>query len=173
MVKERLVLRKEIKKLLYTIIIFLIGMILVKDNSNMKEKINTILYKESPNYMKAKKVYTKYFGDVFNTNETKQVFSEKITYNSSEKYKNGVKLNVGENYLVPTLESGIIIFMENNKVIISQVNGINVEYSNINVSKYKMYDYIEKGKPLGEVVSKELILSFEKDGKYLDYKEYI
>lgn len=173
MVKEKLVLRKEIKKILYTTIFFLIGMILVKNNPTMKETINNIIYKESPNYIQAKKVYSKYFGELFNKNETEQVFSEKITYKDTQKYKNGVKLTVGNNYLVPAIESGIIIYMENNKLIISQVNGINVEYSNINVSKYKMYDYIEKGKPLGETTSDELLLSFEKNGKYLDYKEYI
>ena len=54
-----------------------------------------------------------------------------------------------------------------------EVNGINTEYSNINASNYKLYDYVEKGKLLGEVDGNKLYLSFEKEGKYLDYKKYI
>ena len=82
-------------------------------------------------------------------------------------------LSVDSNYMVPVIESGIIIYLENKKVIISQVNGINTEYSNINASNYKLYDYVEKGKLLGEVDGNKLYLSFEKEGKYLDYKKYI
>ena len=36
-----------------------------------------------------------------------------------------------------------------------------------------MYDYIEKGKLLGEVKGKELYMVFQKEGKYLNYKEYL
>ena len=176
MVKEKLVLRKEIRKLfrklLYTIIIFLIGMILVKQNSSLKEKINNTIYKDSPNYIKAKKIYEKYFNNI-KKEETKQVFTEKLSYTKDEPYKDGVKLSVSSNYLVPTIESGIIVYQDDNKVTISQIDGITVEYSNIKVNDYKLYDYIEKGKLLGEVKEDELYLTFEKEGKYLDYKEYI
>ena len=48
MVKEKLILRKEIKiivrKILYTIIIFLLGMIAVKKNPSLKDDINNIAY---------------------------------------------------------------------------------------------------------------------------------
>ena len=36
-----------------------------------------------------------------------------------------------------------------------------------------LYDYIEKGKLLGEVKGKKLYMVFSKDGKYLNYKDYI
>ena len=177
MVKEKLVLKKEIKKIiykvLYTIIIFLIGMISVKINPELKQDINKIVYKDSPNYLKARSLYKKYFGTVFKVKEEKPVFTEKLNYNKAKKYKNGVKLEVAKSSLIPTIESGIIIYLENNKVIISQINGINVEYSNIRINNYKLYDYIEKGKPLGEVKTNELYLTFEKEGKYLDYKKYL
>ena len=178
MVKEKLVLRKEIKvimkKAMYTIIIFLLGMILVRKNPNIKSKINKTVYQESPNYMKAQKLYKKYFGSVFpNEEKEKSVFTEKLTYTKAKKDNNGVKLEVSNNYLVPAIDSGIIIFLENNKLIISQVNGINVEYGNVNVSNHKLYDYIEKDTLIGETISNTLYLSFEKDGEYLDYKDYI
>ena len=176
MVKEKLILRKEIKiivrKILYTIIIFLLGMIAVKKNPSLKDDINNIAYKESPNYIKAKNIYKKYFSGL-NKKDTSSVFSEKLSYIKQEQYNNGVKLTVTDNYLVPILESGIIIYLDTNKVLISQVNGISTEYSNIKVGNYKLYDYLEKGKLLGETLNNELYLQFEKDGKYLDYKKYI
>ena len=65
MIKEKLVLRKEIKKIirkaLYTTIIFLIGMILIKQNPSYKDKINNIIYKDNQNYIHLKKTYDKYF----------------------------------------------------------------------------------------------------------------
>lgn len=176
MVKEKLVLRKEIKKLLrkalYTIVLFLIGMILIKQNPEYKEKINKTIYTESPNYLKVRKMYDKYFNNIKKDN-TKQVFTEQLSYKRQEPYKNGVKLTVSKNYLVPILESGIIIYQDDSKVTISQVDGVTVEYSNINVNSYKLYDYLEKGKLLGETNENELYLTFEKEGKYLDYKKYI
>ena len=177
MVKERLVLKKEIKKviykILYTIIIFLLGMISIKIKPELKSTVNNIIYKDSPNYLKTKQIYKKYFGEYFTKKEEQPVFTEKLSYKNKSKYKNGVKLKVDNNYIVPTIESGIIIYLENNKMIISQIDGINVEYSNIKINNYKLYDYIEKSKPLGEVISDELIITFEKEGKYLDYKKYL
>lgn len=175
MIKEKLVLRKEIKKLirkaLYTVIIFLIGMIIIKQNPSYKEVINNTIYKDNPNYIKLRKKYSKYFSN--KKKSTKSVFTEQLKYENKEDIKDGVKLQVSNNYLVPILESGIIIYLEKNKVIISQVNGINVEYENVKVNNYKLYDYIEKGKLLGETINNSLSLKFEKDGKYLDYKKYI
>ena len=178
MVKKKLVLKRKIKKMIrqamYTIIIFLLGMISVKQNPKMKASINQKIYTESPNYIKVRDIYKKYFGNIIKEKETTQsVFTEQLVYTKKEKYNNGAKLKVSKNYLVPTIESGIIIALENNKVIISQINGINVEYSNITISNYKLYDYIEKGKLLGEGKSDELYISFEKEGEYLDYQKYI
>ena len=106
------------------------------------------------------------------------MFDEKLTYEKANIYKDGVELKVDNNYLVPTIESGIVVFIGNkdgygNTVIIEQINGVDVWYSNINAKDIKLYDYIEKGKLLGEVVDQKLYMVFQKDGKILDYKEYI
>ena len=37
----------------------------------------------------------------------------------------------------------------------------------------KLYDYIEKGELLGEAKDGKVYLVFSKEGKYLDYKNYI
>ena len=80
--------------------------------------------------------------------------------------------------MVPVLESGIVIFMGEkdgygNTVVIEQVDGIDVYYSNISTDGIKLYDYVEKGKLLGEAQDEKLYLVFQKDGSYLNYKEYI
>ena len=40
-------------------------------------------------------------------------------------------------------------------------------------SDIKIYDYVQKGTLLGEVVDNKLYLVFQKEGKYLNYKDYI
>ena len=179
--KEHLVLRKEIRKvlnkLLLSITIFLIGMILVKTNPKLKETIKTKVYEESLPFQKLKNTYNKYLGNIVEVEETKEVFNEKLSYTNIKKYKDGVKLQVSDNYMVPTLESGVVVFIgekENykNTIIVEQVDGIDVFYGNIKSDNIKLYDYVEKGELLGEA-NKELYLVFQKDGEYLDYKEYI
>ena len=177
--KEKLVLRKEIKKvlnkLLLSIIVFLIGMILVK--TGLKETIKTKLYEESLPFQKLKKTYNKYLGNIIKVEETKEVFNETLVFNNISKYKDGVKLSVSSNYMVPILESGVVVFIGEkddykNTIIVEQVDGIDVFYGNIKSNNIKLYDYVEKGELLGEA-NKELYLVFQKDGAYLDYKEYI
>jgi len=36
-----------------------------------------------------------------------------------------------------------------------------------------MYDYVEKGSLIGEVIDTNLFLAFQKEGNFVDYKEYI
>ena len=125
--------------------------------------------------------YQKYFGNILSLDkmipETTSVFNEKLSYTNQKKYKNGVELTVTSNYMVPILESGIVLYIGEKEnygqtIIIEQIDGVEVYYSNIN-SNVKLYDYIEKGNLLGEAKSNKIYLTFQKDGKYLDYKKYI
>ena len=129
-----------------------------------------------------KKYYEKYFGNVLSLDKIvkkeQPVFSEKLSFNKIEKYENGIKLEVNNHYMVPLLESGIVVFIGEkekigNTIIVEGVDGIDTFYSNINVNSIKLYDYVEKGELLGETIDNKLYLSFQKDGEYLDYKEYI
>lgn len=184
--KEKLVLKKSIKKaiskLLLSIIIFLIGMILVKQDIKYKSIIKTKLYEESLPFQKTKLLYEKYLGNILsvekNIKKEIPVFSEKLSFNEESKFYDGVKLKVTDNYMVPVLESGVVVFIGEkdkykNTVIVEQVNGIDTFYGNVNVNNIKLYDYVEKGELLGETIDNKLYLSFQKDGEYLDYKEYI
>ena len=185
-VKKKLVLRREVKifinKTLLTILIFLIGMILVKKDSKYKNIIITNVYEKSFKFTKIKNLYEKYFGNILSVDkilaEEKSVFSEKLNYKKENTYKDGVALTVDDNYMVPVLESGIVVYIGDKEeygstIIVEQVNGISTYYSNINPSNIKLYDYVEKGKLLGEVKTNKLYLLFEKDGKFIDYKKYI
>ena len=185
-VKKKLVLKESVKvfinKVLITILIFLVGMILVKDNSKYKNTIINNVYEKSFKFTKLKDLYEKYFGKVLSVDkivsEDEKVFNEKLSYKKLSKYKDGVKLDVSNKYMVPSLESGIVVFIGEkegygNTIIVEQVNGVDVYYSNINPSNIKLYDYIEKGKLLGEVKDNKLYMVFQKDGKYLNYKKYL
>ena len=57
-------------------------------------------------------------------------------------------------------------------IIIENLDGIDFWYSNISTTNLKLYDYVEKGNLVGEV-SNDLYMVFSKDGKYLNYEEYI
>ena len=176
------ILKKAFTKLLLTVIVFLIGLILVKDNPKYKNIINENIYNKSFKFTKYTTLYEKYFGNILSIDKlnptTKEVFNEKLQYQKASTYKDGVKLNVNKNYLVPTIESGIVVFVGNKEdygdtIIIEQTNGITTWYSNISNSDIKLYDYVEKGTLIGEVKSTKLYLIFQKDGKFLDYKKYI
>ena len=176
-------LKKSIKnfinRVLLTTIIFLIGLILCKKDIEIKEFINKHIYTDSLKFTEVKKLYTKYFGKYMNIKEeTESVFTEKISYKNDSIYKDGVKLTVDENYLVPVITSGIVIFIGEKEdygktIIVEGIDGVNIWYCNIDFKDIKMYDYIEKGSLIGEAKDNKIYLLFEKDGKFLNYKEYI
>ena len=176
------IFKRFLSKLMITIIIFLLGMIIVKENPKFKTIIRKNVYEASFKFNKTKKAYEKYFGNILSIDKisptTKEVFAEKLHYSDSSTYKDGVKLKVSKNYMVPTLESGVVVFIGDKKdygktIVIEQTNGISTWYGNINTNNIKLYDYIEKGTLLGESINSKLYLVFQKEGKFLDYKKYI
>ncbi len=184
-VKEKLVLKKKVKifisKILILIIITLIGMIITKNNPTLKSEIKSKILENNISFIKMKKIYQKYFGNIFsidkNLEKTNQVFNEKIAYKEKQEIENGVELTLSNNYIIPNLESGVIIYIgkkENiDEITVEQIDGVETTYSNINLNNFKLYDYIEKGEYIGEANNNTLYLYFRKDGKYIDYKEYI
>lgn len=185
-VKKRLVLKKSVKsfitRVLITVIIFLVGMILIKKDNNVKNIILENVYDKNFEFTKIKDMYQKYFGNILSIDQLavkeQAVFREKLSYKKANTYLDGVKLTVDENYMVPILESGIVIFIGEkegygNTVVVEQVDGVDVYYSNISTDGIQLYDYVEKGSLLGEAKNKKLYLVFQKDGKFLNYQDYI
>ena len=184
--RKKLVLKdsivKFISRTLISIIIILMGLISVKTNPNLKGNIEKNVYNENIKFAKIRELYNKYFGNIIPVEkvfaEEKQVFTETLNYNKANTYKDGVVLKVTNKYMVPALDSGVVVFIgekdEYGKtIIIDQVDGTEVFYGNINNLDLKLYDYVEKGSLIGEVVDDKLYLVFSKDGKYVDYKKYI
>ena len=170
--QEKYVLKKSVKKVLYSIIILLVGMIITKNNPELKETIKEKLFEKSLPMTEARNIYEKYFSMKKKEKET-PVWNEKIPVQKEEKTEKGVKLVVLDNTPIPNLESGIISYVDQNKIIMEQVDGVVATYSNVETKDYKLYDYLEKGEILGTSSSKEVIISFTKEGEYYDYKKYL
>ena len=170
-----------INQILITSLLTVITLIVLKSNIKVKEIFYEQIYQKNISFPVINNWYQNKFGSPIPFSnlleeKTEAVFQEKITYSSKEEYEDGVKLTVTSNYLVPSMETGMVIFVgekENygNTVIIEQVNGIEVWYSNIK-SSVKIYDYIEKGSLIGEADG-TLYLVFKKDGNILNYEDYI
>lgn len=168
-----------ITRAMLTIIVTLILLIAFKTNFEFKSVFNKYVYNTSLPFTDFKTLFDKYFLGTKTTSKDKieEVFNESIVYTDKSMYEDGVKLTVGSNYLVNALDSGIVVFIGNkdkygNTVIIQQVNGIDVFYGNIKTN-VKMYDYIEKGSLIGESIDNNIYLVFQKEGKFVDYKEYL
>lgn len=167
-------------RLLIVVVLFLTALIVCKSNSQIKDKVYKYLYTEDISFTKIKKIYNKYLGGFLPIKkevDTEKVFQEKLKYTDLSIYQDGIKLSVGNNYLVPALQEGMVVFVgdkENygNTIIVEDLEGVRYWYGNITTSSLKLYDYIEKGSLIGET-STNLYLVFSKDDNYLDYEKYI
>ena len=175
-------LRSLISRCMLVAILFLIMAILSKSSNVYKDLIVTNIYEKNIPFAKIKKLYNKYLGGIVPLDKVIEkemtVFNEKLTYEEASAYHDGVKLIVDKNYLIPVQEEGMIIYIgekENygNVVIIEGVDGIDIWYGNIEKITAKLYDYVEKNAYLGTTKDNILYLAYQKDGQFLDYKEYL
>lgn len=183
--KQEIGLGKIFKNLLFKvlvcILILLLGLIALKIDYKSNKVIYKFIYETNFNFAKINELYQKYLGDIIpfqaKTEEEIPVFSEDIVYKSLSIYKDGVSLTVGSDYLIPVLENGIVVFIgekENygNTIIIQQVDGVNVWYGNVTNVNVNLYDYVSKGEFLAASSQEDIYIVFEKEGEYLDYKNY-
>ena len=175
-----------ISKLIFRIficaIIILVGLIFLKYDKNNKQIVYKYLSENNINFATINNWYQEHFGDIVPfqnlvKDNTQLVFNESLVYKDASVYKNGVKLNVDDNYLVPIIESGIVIFIGNKDdygqtVIIEQVDGVDTWYGNIDNINVSLYDYVSKGEFLAEA-NKSFYMAFQKEGKYLKYQDYL
>ena len=175
-------LKSFIVRSFLVIIIFLLLAISFKTNSNFKNIIYKNIYENSFSFTSFKKFCDSYLGGISfidkYINKVSPVFNSKLVYNNSSKFYDGVSLDVGKNYLVPVIETGIVVYIGNkdkygNCIIIQGMDGVDISYSDIENSSVKLYDYIEKGELLGEVKDNQLILVYSKNGKVLNYEDYL
>ena len=169
------------KLLICTIIVLSLLVFLKYDKSN-KQVIYKYLYENNISLSGINAWYKKHFGDITPFQDlvkenTKLVFNDNLVYKDASIYKNGVKLNVGKNYLIPIIESGIVVFIGNKDdygktVIIEQTDGVSVWYGNVDNVNVSLYDYVTKGEFLAEA-NDSFYMVFQKDGKYIKYDDYL
>lgn len=174
-------LEQIIFKTLVSTLLTLLTLIVIKQNPNYKEMIHYQIYEKSISFSKINKEYQKYFGSPIPLSnlikEDEKVFTEKIEYQEINKYFEGAKLKVNNEYLIPSLSDGIVIYIGekenyNQTIIIEDSNGIDRWYGNLENVNVKLYDYVKKGTYIGSA-NNELYLIFKKNGKILNYNEYI
>ena len=172
----------NLTKFLLVIILTLITLIAIKKDIKFKELFYKYVYEDSINFAKINEYYEKIFGSYIpfedTTNKLTPVFNEKLTYISSNKYLDGVKLTVENNYLVPVLQSGLVVYMGEkegygNTVIVQGIDGIDIWYGNVTNISISLYDYIDKKSLLGTTKDDVLYLVYKKDGEILNYEEYL
>ncbi len=174
---------KFISKLLILVIVVLVCLILLKSNADLRNKIYKKVFENNINFTKINEFYQKKFGSSLPFKDSKQEEAElvsniKLEYNKKEKYKDGVKLVVSDSYLVPSMDSGLVIFKgekENygSTIIVQRADDIEVWYCNLKNINVSLYDYIKKGDYLGEAAGTNIYLAFQKEGKFLDYQKFI
>lgn len=170
-----------ISKLLICFILFLIFAISINYSSNFKDFVDNYVYKDNFMFSAFRKWYGERFGSILpesNFSSINSVFNPQFIYSNSNLFLDGVVLSVDESYLVPNLFNGVVVFIGNkdnygNCVVLEDENLVNVWYCNLNNISVSMYDYVSLGSLLGEVNGNSLYLVFEKDGEFLNYKEFI
>lgn len=162
--------------------LFLILATICKYNNDYRDIIYKKIYLDNFSFTQVKQFYSKYLGGVSFLDkyvlDTKPVFNENLTYYEKSRYYDGVKLKVDNNYLIPSIESGIVVFKGEkehygNVVIIQGMDGVDIWYGNISTSNINLYDYIEEGSFIGETIDETLYLVYSKGGNILNYEEYL
>lgn len=179
--KKKNFLMSFFNKILVCIILVIICLIMMKTNSNFKEFVSEKIFKDNISFAYLNNLYNKYFGSIlpsYKNSDTEVVFNEKLEYFEYNKYLDGYKLSVTTSYLVPIIESGIVVYIGNidnygESVIIEGIDGVDIWYSNLENISVKLYDYVNSGDYLGEVKGEDLYLVFEKNQEYLKFEDYI
>lgn len=168
---------------LSALILFFICIILLNTNNMSREFIMENILTDNISFAKIGKVYNKFFGGILPfekliKDESSMVFRENLVYEKIDKYMDGFVLTVSENYAMPVVQSGVVVFIGEKEglgstVIIQGSDEVDYWYSNITNISVSLYDYVSKGDTLGTVEGSEMYMTFKKDGQYLDFDEVI
>ncbi|HCY44626.1 MAG TPA: hypothetical protein DHU33_04300 [Firmicutes bacterium] len=178
--KVKALSRRIVSKLLLSIIFLLVSIILINRSDKVKAFYQENIYTNSWSFTKFNSLYNKYFGSLvkdYQVPDTSSVFNETLSYSHIEDYLNGSILSVSNNYMVPVIESGIIVYLGDkdalkNTCIVQGVDGVDIWYSNIDISKLTLMDYVNKGEFLSTTLSDKLYLTLERGNEYIKYEDY-
>ena len=169
-----------ISRLLISVILFLTIISITNFKSDYRKLFKNIALDRNLSFNKITNTYNKYFGKIIPLKEETEemVFDEKITYKDIKEENNVYTLKVNKNYLVPVINSGLVVFIGEkdnlgNTVIIQGIDNIDYWYSNVTNLNVKLYDYVSKGSMLGNAIDDNIKLTFIKDNKNLKYEEVV
>ena len=179
--KSNKYIRNLITRILISLIIFISIGIIIKIDIRNKDYINKYIYNDSIKFTKINNWYQNKFGKLIpkNTINTELVFkNDNIYKNNYEKYYDGIKINDLKDNPVSILYGGIVVYIGNkdnynNTVIIQGNDGIDYWYGNIDNISINLYDYLDKDTIIGNAKGDYIYLVLEKEGKYLNYEEYL
>ena len=171
---------KFVNKTLTAIFLGLVFLIVMEYSPRFKNFMQEDVLNKNISFGFLSKLYDKYFGEVLpktNDNVVK-VFNEKMNYKNKEKYLNGYKLTVTDNYLVPVIKSGVVVFIGEkeeygNVITIEGEDNTTITYGNIKNSDTKLYNYLNAGEFLGEANGDYIYLIIQKEGEYQDIETYL
>ena len=167
-------------RLVISVVIFLGIIVAMKTNDDVKSFVYNKVLGENISFSKISNLYNKYFGSVIPIKseglDAKEVFSEKLVYDKISAYHDGYELRVKDDYLVPIIKTGIVVFIGEKDtygktVIIQGIDEVEYWYSNIEDLNVSLYDYVENGTILGKTIGDKLYLTLQKNGEYLGYDE--
>lgn len=166
-------IKNYLNRILLSIIIFFF-LCLIIDNKLVNQDY---ILKNSIDFSYIRSKTRILFGNLINKKDL-YVTSEKIIYKDISKYNNSYKLLVDSNYVIKSIEEGVVVFIGNieglgKTITVNSKNGVDISYSNIENISVNMYDYINKNTILGSVVDNNLYLTFEKNKEYLSYEEFL
>ena len=151
--------------------------IYIKLSPDNLSAFKSIVFENSMAFNKINNLYHSLFGSVLPSVKDNTV-GVKSVVGTYEKYLDGVKIHTDKGSIVSSITSGILVYQGQkdglgNTLIIQGVDGTDIWYSGLTNNNYKLYDYIETGTILGECIDNYYILTLYKDGKLLDYEDYI
>ena len=171
---------KHVNRIMFLTVICLLSLIILKVNPSLKNKVYQKVFENNISFAQINNIYQKYLGSAlpFKKEDAKVVSSENLEYKQAKKYKDGVKLTLNEDYLIPSISSGLIIYAGEkdgygNTIILQRPDNVEVWYCNLESTSVSLYDYVKQTSTIGKAKNNILYMVFVKDGKKLDYKKYI
>lgn len=159
-----------------SIILFLLISVFVNYSNKNLLVFKKYAYDQNLKFTKITKLYNKYFGKVLKEVKDTPASDTRITYTGVSSYKDGAKLSeVGAIY---PYKSGIVVFIGDKEeygktIIIQGMDGVDYWYSNVSDVNVKLYDYVSSSTIIANTKDNVLYVVFMRDGKSLDYEEYI
>ena len=170
-----------ITRVLLAVILVISVLIAIKIDDKNLLYIEDHVFTDSIKFTKINNWYQEHLGKLVPKAkvDSEMVFSsDDLKKNNYEEYLDGVKIEDVKGNPVSILYGGIVVFIGekegyNNTLIIQGNDGIDYWYGNITNINVNLYDYLETNTLIGEATDDYIYLVLEKDGKYLNYEEYL